>query len=143
MVDEEEEAGEAKETEIGMTMVEPLEEKAAVAAVEEAEVATATTTMVEEVVATTTEAEVAEATTTNIRATRIKGTNNMPSHISSNKYLQQFHCLILQEALLPNFRPTTWTATRIKPVTTRMGANGATNGHTGRDLPNLVQRASS
>ena len=149
MVDEEEEAGEAKETEIEMTMVEPLEvetevvEAAEEAAVEEAEVATATTIMVEEVVATTMEAEEAEATTMDTRIIRIKETNNMPSRISSNQYLQQFRCLIPQEALLLIFSTTTWTAMQIKPVTTRMVDNGATSDHTGRDLPDLVQRASA
>ena len=149
MVDEEEEAGEAKETEIEMTMVEPLEEETEVveaaeeAAVEEAEVATATTIMVEEVVATTMEAEEAEATTMDTRIIRIKETNNMPSHISSNQYLQQCHCLIPQEALLLIFSITTWTAMQIKSVTTRMVDNGATSDHTGRDPLDLVQRASA
>ena len=149
MIDEEEEAGEAKETEIEMTMVEPLEvetevvEAAEEAVVEEAKVATAATAMVEEVVATTMEAEVAETTTMDTRIIRIKETNNMPSRISSNQYLQQFRCLIPQEALLLIFSITTWTAMQIKSVTTRMVDNGATIDHTGRDLPDLDQRASA
>ena len=125
--------------EVETEVVEAAEE----AVVEEAEVATATTIMVEEVVATTTAAEVVEATTMDTRAIRIMETNYKPSHISSNKYLQQFRCLILQEALLLIFSTTTWTAMQIKSVTTRMVNNGATSDHTGRDLLDLVQRASA
>ena len=58
------------------------------AAVDEAKEATTTTTMVEEAVATTMEAEVAKATTMGTRTTSIRGTNNTPSFISSNKCLQ-------------------------------------------------------
>ena len=143
------EAGEGNGTETEPTMVEPLEEEAVVvveAAVEEAVVEedTTTTKMVEEAVVTTMEAEVAEATTMDIRITLIRGTNNKRSHISNNnKCLQQFHCPIPQEVLSRSFKATTWTTMQIKPVITLTVAFGATNEHTGRDQPALVQRASS
>ena len=148
MANEGAEARKANRTKTEPTMVEPLQEEVVVvvaAAVEEAvvEEATTTTTMVEEVVATTPAAEVAEATTMDTRIIRIKETNNMPSRISSNQYLQQCHCLIPQEALLLIFSTTTWTVMQIKWVTTRMVGNGATSDHTGRDPLDLVQRASA
>ena len=146
MVDAEDEAGKANKTEIKLTMVEPLKKEAEVVVVEakakeEVKGGTTTTAMVEEVVATTTEAEVVEATTMDIRTTSIRGTNNTPSHISSNKCLQQFHCLIQQAVRCLTFKATTWTAMQIKPVTILTVANGATKGSTGPDQPDLVQRA--
>ena len=95
MVDAEEEARKANGTEREETMVEPFEEEAKVVATE-VKGTTTTTTMMEEVVATTMEAEVVEATTMDIRTTIIRGTNNTPNCISSNKCLLQFHCLIQQ-----------------------------------------------
>ena len=137
MVNVEEEAGKANKTEKEPTMVEPLEEEALakVAAEEEAvvEEAAATTTMAEEAVATTMEAEVAKAATMDIRTTSIRGTNNTPSRISSNKCLRRFHCLIQQAIPYLTFKATTWTATQIKPVTILTVVNGATKGNTGCD----------
>ena len=95
-------------------MVEPLEEEVMVVvteAEEEAKGAKTTTTMVEEVVSIRTEVEVAKATTMDTRTTCIRGTDNTPSHISSNKCLQQFHCLIQQAVQCLTFKATTWTAT--------------------------------
>ena len=108
-------------------------------AAEEAEEASATTTMVEEVVATTMEAEVVETTTMDTRTTSIRGTINTLSHISNNKCLLQFHCLIQHPDRCLTFKTTTWTTMQIKLVTILTVANGATKGNTGCDRPNLVQ----
>ena len=109
----------------------------------EVEGATTTTTMVEEVVATSMEAEAADDATMSTRSTSIRGINSTLSHLSNSQCLEQFYCPIQRPVQYHTFRTTTWIATQIKVVTTRTVAYGATDGHTGRDLPNLVQRVSS
>ena len=117
---------------------------AEVAAVEEAEEATATKTMQEEVMATSMEAEAVEAITMDIRTTSISQINTLSRISNNHRCPQRYHCCTqYQDFHHQHTRATICIVMPIKWVAMPTVANGATKGSSnGRDQPHLIQRAS-